>query len=145
MAPSDERTPAPPCWANAAGPSAAAAGAATRAARTSARAKRRGVMTRLRTPPRRRSLRLGQLPGRAIHRAPRRAGGGDDAHRRAVDSEAQVPEAGVGAVPRQPDAVRDAAHGVERVDERIAARVRVERVLPASVRRAAAADGPPLH
>ena len=51
----------------------------------------------------------------------------------------------VGRRPRQPDAVRDTFDGVERVDERVAAGIRVQRVHPAAGRRRRAVDRPALH
>ena len=47
--------------------------------------------------------------------------------------EPDVPQRGLAAAPRQADAVRNALDGVERVDERVAARARVQRVDPAPV------------
>ncbi len=51
----------------------------------------------------------------------------------------------IGRRPGKADAVRDAADGVERVDERESTRVGVKRVCPAPVERRCAVDGPALH
>src|SRR6266480_2985516 len=136
VSPSGMATPRPPWDANGIGPSAAAPGAATSAAMKSApaAAKRRDITDLLR----RVSLVRGsvaarslcgypQPPRRGVHVQPRLAALPVHGQRPAVQRQGDLAEGAlIGRLPWQPDAMRNGSHGVERMDEGIAAGVLVE-------------------
>src|SRR5712691_5929530 len=117
-------TPGPPCWANGPGPSPAAAGAAARAASTAMETASFVSMP---------VLRAGDAPGPGVYALPRSAAHAAPVHGQPAPLQRErqlVHRVLVRLLPGQADAVRDAVDRIERMDDGIAARVRVQRVHP---------------